>query len=267
MKARVRYLRPEWKHRSERPQIGSRESRRANTAFYEVEIEDARCLEGADALSLERNGLSLVSHASAVRDFRDDALVREVYYTEWSERLRDLTGATRVFFLHHLIRTETPRDFNDAYARFVHCDFSDELAERLAHGAAREAGAEREEIRRSDYVLYNVWQPIERDVAQNPLALIDAATLDRADVVEYEYTASKTPGVASMPVYDPDHRFVYFPRMTTREAIVFTQLDPRPGSPYCCPHTSFDDPTAPPDAPGRRSIELRAVAAFEKARS
>jgi hypothetical protein len=65
-----------------------------------------------------------------------------------------------------------------------------------------------------------------------------------------------------MPVHREAHRFYYFPRMQMDEAIVFKQLDPRPGRAYCCPHTSFDDPGAPADAVGRRSIELRAVGVF-----
>lgn len=263
--ATVRYLNPEWKTRTERPQIGSRETRHANTGLYDVEILDARPLHDADQLALEPNGFLLAEHPSAVHDFRDAEEVRSVYYGEWEPRLRELTGADQILFLHHLLRTETPRDFNDAYARYVHCDFSDTLAANLAEGVFRkQTGASEGEAKRQTYALYNIWQPIEREVQQNPLTVIDATSLERSDVVEYEYTASSETGVASMPIYNPEHRFFYFPRMQIDEAIVFKQLDLRAERSYCCPHTSFHDPSAPEAPLGRRSIELRAVAVFSK---
>lgn len=261
--ARVRYLKAEWKGRGERPRIGSRESRRANTEFHEVEICDARPRGAAGDLDLDDSGFVLASHSSAVRDFRDRGEVRRVYHREWEERLLEMSGAPKLLFLPHLIRTETPRDFNDAYARYVHCDFSDAMADQMGPRLLVEhTGMDAGDAARHTFVWYNVWQPIEREVQQNPLTVIDAATLAREDVVEYVYSASEVEGIASMPVPDPGHRFYYFPRMQTGEAIVFKQLDPRPERAYCCPHTSFDDPTAPADALGRRSIELRAVAVF-----
>lgn len=263
VKASVRYLKPEWKGRDERPRIGSRESRRANTEFHDVEIYDARPRQTNDELGLDTSGFVLVQHQSAVSDFRDNALVREVYWREWEKRLLELSGAPFLIFLHHLIRSETPRDFNDAYARYVHCDFSDTMADEMCpRMLAEKTGASEAEARRHTFVWYNIWQPIEHEVQQNPLTLIDATTLDRSDVVEYTYTAADVEGIASMPVAHPGHRFFYFPRMQTGEAIVFKQLDPRPGRAYCCPHTSFDDPSAPENPIPRRSIELRAVAVF-----
>ncbi len=263
--AKVRYLKAEWKGRSERPRIGSRESRRANTEFHEVEIRDARPLGRAGELDLDLNGFTLRRHQSAVTNFREPDQVREIYWEEWRPRLQAMTGAAEILFLHHLIRTETPRDFNDAYARYVHCDFSDTMAAQMSRSfLEKQSRLSAEEARGCSFVWYNVWQPIEREVQQNPLTLIDATTLDRDDVVEYAYTASNIEGVASMPIYRPSHRFYYFPRMQRDEAIVFKQLDPRPGYAYCCPHTSFDDPEAPEDAIGRRSIELRAVGVFRR---
>ena len=64
-----------------------------------------------------------------------------------------------------------------------------------------------------------------------------------------------------MPVFNPDQRFYYFSRMQTDEMMVIKQLDTRPDRARGCPHTSFDV-EAPPDAPGRRSIEVRLVCAF-----
>jgi hypothetical protein len=63
--------------------------------------------------------------------------------------------------------------------------------------------------------------------------------------------------------YNPNHRWFYFPQMRRDEAIVFTVYDSRnDGRARFTPHTSFDDPTSPPNAPPRQSIEMRAFAFF-----
>jgi hypothetical protein len=49
--------------------------------------------------------------------------------------------------------------------------------------------------------------------------------------------------------------------MTRDEALVFKVYDSeRDGRARWSAHTSFEDPTSPPDAPERESIELRAFA-------
>ena len=52
--------------------------------------------------------------------------------------------------------------------------------------------------------------------------------------------------------------------MQTDEVYVFTCYDSRnDGHARFTPHTSFDDPTVPEDAPERESIEIRAYAFWE----
>ena len=67
-----------------------------------------------------------------------------------------------------------------------------------------------------------------------------------------------------MPFHSPKHRCYYFPRMQTNELIVLKQLDTRPQRASLCPHTSFDDPTAPANALPRRSIEARTLCVFPR---
>ncbi len=261
IRANVRYLKSEWKGREELPRIGSRESRREMTEFREVIITDARPRSVAGELDLDRSGFLLTRHRTDVSDFRNAEEVEGRYYAEWAERVRGFTGASEVLFLQHVVRTENPEDFNDAYARFVHCDYSAELAVEIAQRMyATHVGTSPDRVAHRDFVWLNVWQPIEREVQQNPLTLIDAATLSRDDLVDYVYAAAGRDAVSSVPVFNANHRFCYFPKMQPDEAIVFKQFDPRADRAFVCPHTSFDDPTAPPDALGRRSIELRILA-------
>ena len=256
--AQVRYLNPEWKGRDEMPQIGDRESRRANTSKRGVEIHDARGME----LDLDTSGFVLAEHSSRVGDFRDNEEVSSTYYDEVTRLIKGLTGADEVLIIQHVVRTEDSRDFNTAYARFVHCDYSIGDATGAARRSLESGSLTLDRSQHWEFAWYNTWQPIEREVQKNPLALIDARTLSTGDVVDYEYNGFGTPIVTSMPVFNPEHRFYFFPRMQTNEVLVIKQLDTRPDRAVSCPHTSFDL-DAPEDAPGRRSIEVRLMCIFK----
>ena len=64
--------------------------------------------------------------------------------------------------------------------------------------------------------------------------------------------------------YNPRHRWVYFPEMRTDEALLIKCFDSaRDGRARLSVHTAFEDPSTPPDAPARESIEIRTLAFFE----
>lgn len=263
--ARVRYLNPDWRGRTELARISSRDTRRANTRFYNVRIEDARPLQAKGELDLDTNGFILVQQSSGVEDFKDAAEVRRTYYPRVEALVQRLTGTSQVVVYHHLIRTEDSSSFNQAYARYVHCDFSEAHGREISRKLMLERGLCTEaETEQYDYAWYNTWQPIDREVQQNPLTLIDANSLDRDDIVDYAFGEAGLDGVGSVPFFSPKHRHYYFPRMQTDELIVLKQLDTRPRTAIPCPHTSFDDPTAPVNALRRRSIETRMMCVFPR---
>ena len=271
VQAEVRYLNDEWRDRVDVPRIGDRASRRANTTKHTVTIRDARPGLERGELNLETSCFTLLKMASAVRDFHDNAEVRSVYYPEIIGLTKRVTGAAAVFITQHLIRTEDTRDFNKAYARFLHCDYSLEAPHAAARRVLQRQGERPEDYDGADFAWYNAWQPFDNTALKNPLALVDAASLAAGDMVDYQYTGfaeqagqssiAETLDRSSMPLRNPAHRFYYVSAMATDEVLFFTQLDTRRRG-LGCPHTSFDDQTAPADAPPRRSIETRLVAVF-----
>ena len=58
----------------------------------------------AARLSLDSEGLALVTHNSSVRDFYDEDELRGVYYTEAERLVAKVTGATRVLVFDHTVR-------------------------------------------------------------------------------------------------------------------------------------------------------------------
>jgi len=261
--AEVRYLNDEWRDRADLPEIGSRESRRANTTKHAVHIEDARELLRSGAIEIDRNGFTVAALRSEVADFHDTQSVTATYYDEIRALLTRLVGADAVYITQHVLRTESVEDFNKAYARFIHCDYSVRDPRAAAHKLLQGRDALMDDFDDWEFAWFNTWQPVDREVQQNPLALIDASTVADGDLAEYVYTGfGKRDGSSGMPVFSPKHRFYYVPRMQTDEVLVFKQLETRPERSLTCPHTSFDDATAAPDALGRRSIEVRAMCAF-----
>ena len=263
--ADVRYLNAEWRDRAEIPVVGDRESRRANTAKHAVEIHDARDALGRGEITLDTNGFALLRHASAVRNFRDDEEVRAIYYPEIMALAKGSTGASDVIITQHVVRTEDTSDFNKAYARFLHCDYTLEDPRGLAERALARRDLDIRNYSNSEFAWFNTWQPFDHTVERNPLAVVDASTVTAEDVLDYYYTGYGQKGKSAMPIRDPAHRFYYVPRMKTDEVLLLKQLDSRPGLSMLCPHTSFDDVTSPSDAPPRRSVEVRMMAIFDAA--
>ncbi len=262
VRAEVRYLNEEWRERTDKPRIGSKSDRLAVTAKHSVVIEDAypRCRGGE--LDLDVAGFTLVNHSSTVRDFHDPEQVEKAYYAEMTELAKRTVGADEVFVTQHVVRTEDTSDFNKAYARFIHCDYSVADPRATAYQLLESRGLDTAQYESAEFAWYNTWQPIERPATKNPLTVIDAASIADGDIVDYLYTGFKADGLSSMPVRDPAHRFYYFPDMQTDELLVIKQLDTRSGHAMACPHTSFDDATADPAALPRRSVEVRLMCVF-----
>ncbi len=262
VEAKVRYIDAEWRDREDAPRIGSRESRRAATSFQDVAVHDVRAEHAAGEIDLDRSGFTLTGNRSKCSDFRDAAAVEAEYHPEMRAVIARLTGADHVFVRSYLVRTETPVDCNDGYARFVHCDYNVRRIEEMALEVLAAQGVEAKS--NWTYAWYNTWQPFDNPVEKNPLAMIDWQSLPYEDVIDYHYTGRGLDSLVAAPVHNPAHRWCYFAGMDTDEMLVIKQLDSRPGRAVYCPHTSFDIPGSDDRLP-RRSIETRLLAVFEDA--
>ena len=93
--------------------------------------------------------------------------------------------------------------------------------------------------------------------------IADARSLAPRDLIPAERRYPDRVGEIYQVAYNPDHTWFYFPHMRRDEALVFKVYDSEnDGRSRFTAHTSFDDPTTPPDAPPRQSIEVRTLAFF-----
>jgi hypothetical protein len=64
-------------------------------------------------------------------------------------------------------------------------------------------------------------------------------------------------------VFNPNHRWFYFPHMERNEVLFLKGYDSaEDGRARFTAHSAFEDPTAPSDAPARESIEARTLVFF-----
>jgi hypothetical protein len=218
------------------------------------------------APTLDRNGLQLVRHSTAVTDFWDEQQVEGTYKPEVAALVKELTGASEVIVFHMLARDEGPAQrAGRRPARNAHIDYTEESY----HSWARHllGGREADRRMRGRWSAVNVWRGM-RPVESTPLAVCDAATVTDDDLIDVPIwlrpTEPHTPEVAGRNlVFRPAHRWYYFPLMQLDEALVFRLADSDHTVPRLAAHTAFDDPSTPADAAPRQSFEIRTFAFFD----
>ncbi|MSP51187.1 MAG: methyltransferase [Alphaproteobacteria bacterium] len=230
--------------------------------FRTVPIRDGRPLR--DSFSLDREGFLFVDHDTDIADFYDDQELRSVYYPEIERLIAATSGARRVTIFDHTLRTSDEARQAALGIRepvkIVHNDYTDWSGpQRLRDilGAAAEPLLERR------MAIVQVWRPMRSTVEKNPIAICDASSVEPGDMIAAERRHPHRVGEVYHLASNPQHRWFYFPSMQRDEALVFKTYDSvLDGSARFTAHTAFDDPTSPPGAPPRESIEVRAFAFF-----
>ncbi|MGH8682825.1 MAG: CmcJ/NvfI family oxidoreductase [Burkholderiales bacterium] len=230
-----------------------------------VEIRDGRPL--ADRLSLDENGFEFVRHATRVVDFFDAAELKAVYYPEVEQLIKEVSGAARVAVFDHTLRSGDEAEREEKLVRepvlSVHNDYTEWSAPQRVRELLPD---EADRLLEHRFAIIQVWRAINRPIQANPLAIADARSLAPADLIAAERRYPHRVGETYQVRYNPAHRWFYFPEMRRDEALVFKVYDSqRDGRARFTAHTSFVDPTSPPDAPPRQSIEARTLAFFAPA--
>lgn len=298
VRAKVGYIHPNLVDRT----LSKEESQRLMNPKYrnveglvwpEMMFYDVREMPAHQKPTLAANGMTLVPFVSAVKDYRDLKEVREVIYPEAEALVKKHTGAAHVWTFHHTVRDARPKnkasgasmlplnnkmESNDT-ANFAHTDATldgstEAWARRRLKGELK-LPEEQTTPENMDVAVIGVWKPFDREVSQDPLAMLDFETYRPGDAVLSKPSTvgigGATPGTLTASAKgtqpqlqaNPNHRWLWWSRMQPDEALLFNQMNTCPGQGVTY-HTSFEDPTAPADAPGRRSIEIRVLAGFPK---
>jgi len=217
-----------------------------------------------DDFMLDRHGFRFVRHDTKVKEFYDEAEIRRVYYPEIKALIKAESGAKRVVVFDHTLRTaddelRESKQIREVVRR-VHNDYTEWSAPQRVRDILPD---EAEQLLQRRFAIIQAWRPINHPVETYPLAMADAQTLSPQDMIVSERRAPGRIGQTYAIRYNPAHKWYWFPRMRREEAYVFKVFDSiKDGRARWTAHTAFEDPTTPPHARPRESIEIRTMAFF-----
>src|SRR5579872_3128139 len=154
-------------------------------AQHAVRIEDGRPRRGG--LSLDVEGLELADHPTQMRSFFDPDELKAVYYPEMERLIAERSGARRVHVFDHTLRSS---DEDERAARkirepvkAVHNDYTEWSGPQRVRDLLPD---EAEALIARRFAIIQVWRAINRPIARNPLAIIDARSIAPADLIAAE---------------------------------------------------------------------------------
>jgi hypothetical protein len=227
-----------------------------------VEIADVR--ELSRPLRLEAEGASVVRHRSDVQRFYDEKELRRVGYPETAELVRSVTGATDVIVFDHNIRGRADRaraltagDVTPPVFH-IHTDFTGKSAQARAAAVLGTTPVSGQRM-----AAINVWRPLAEPLRDCPLAICDASSVEKRDLLATDLLYPDRTGQIYYVGFNPAHRWYYASDMQTDEVWIFKNYDSATDTrARSTPHTAFVDPTHHPVVAARESVEFRAFAFF-----
>ncbi|WP_295642213.1 CmcJ/NvfI family oxidoreductase [uncultured Methylibium sp.] len=234
------------------------------TDLREVDVHDG--WPEVARLSADREGFELHDFEGHFDQFDDDASVHREFYAQVITFVKRHSGARRVVVFDHTIRKRLPADLKAQTTvqrpavLLVHSDYTVKSGpQRVRDILPHEA----DELLARRVAFYNVWKPLYRRVEELPLAMCDATTHDPDDMLLMDLKYRERTGEIYVMRWSPKHRWVYFPQMEASQALLLKTYDSETdGRARFMGHTAFEDPTTPPGAPKRESIEVRTMAFF-----
>lgn len=230
------------------------------------EVDVASGWPSVDSFSADREGFALKPFPADFALFDDDAAVRGPFYGQIIDFVKRHTGANRVVVFDHTIRKRLPADLKQQTTvqrpavLLVHSDYT------VVSGPQRVRDLlpdEADVLLSRRVAFYNVWKSLRDPVEELPLAMCDATSQAAGDMLRMDLKYRERTGEIYVMRYSPEHRWRYFPHMTADQAVLLKTFDSETdGRARFVGHAAFEDPTTPPDAKKRESIEVRTMAFF-----
>lgn len=232
---------------------------------HKMDIENIRGKE--DQFTLDNAGFQFFRRPAKHQSFTNDDEIREEYYPESIELIKEVTGASRVVLFDHTVRRRRPGETEDTpdkrqpVAR-VHVDQT--RASSIARVHRHLPPADAPALLQRRFQIINLWRPIAHAALDWPLAFCDFRSVDAEK--DFQPTTLKYPdydGETMSVKFNPGHKWKYVRGMEPDEFALIKCFDSKDGVAQFTPHTGFEDPSTPPDAPLRESIELRALVFYD----
>ena len=236
-------------------------ARTGNYVKRTVPIHNGRAI--MSQLSLDRQGFMVTRQTTAVTNFYDDHQVRSIYYPEVERMVKGCTGAVKVHVFDYNVRCRpmAKRRENNAQepVKVAHNDYTLKSGpQRVRDLLPNEADA----LLKNRFAVINVWRPITGPVQESPLAVCDAQSMSQDDFVKHVLKYRDRDGEVYSVAYNPNHRWYYLPNQRKEEVLLLKCYDSDGRHSRFTAHSAFEDPTSPPNAAPRESIEVRTLVFF-----
>lgn len=264
---------------------------RRSNEYVQVEIKDARKVEG---LTYEETGFTLLDHDFGhIQNYTSEEGIA-AYKSELLKVIKELHPDVKKVAITVMVYRDITHT-NKPATGFTHLDFYPDLEECLdfsgdsyiqrpdilvwtnTEGELVEA-PEPSEVHGypNAPVWLGLWKPVhmETPVCDYPLAVMDARTLKKSDVVKTERTGTikfvtmewtrKISNLSGAIRHSKDQQWYYYSMMKENEILVLTHFtDTTTGRDFHAnPHSAFFNPNCPEDFDTRRSVEARALLSF-----
>ncbi|KAF8694116.1 hypothetical protein AX14_002169 [Amanita brunnescens Koide BX004] len=245
-----------------------RRDRNFSHQSQEVQVENIRGKE--HTVGLDTAGFQFYDVPAKYKgEFLDDEEVKREYYPENEELLKKLTGASKVVIFDHTIRRNKPglSDTSPDKRQPVQQAHVDQttaasIARVHRHLPPDEAPA----LLKRRFQIINLWRPISVPAIEWPLALCDFRSVDpKDDLFPVALIFPDREGETFSVKHNPNHKWKYVRGMTPDNIVLIKCFDSIENGSVArfTPHTAFQDPTTPKDAPRRQSIEVRALVFYD----
>jgi hypothetical protein len=234
-----------------------------------VWIEDARAMSQHPNIHIE--GFELLEAPSSTIDFFDQDAIRGGYYDEMAELAKSVTGADHAHIFDHQVRMREAGRPTLTFGRHgdgrspgaagrIHNDYTEMSGRKRFQSLPLNDGIRKTASR---FAIVTIWRSIGGKIMDTPLAVCDARSISAGDLVAADLYYQNRSGELYLVHESPRHRWAYFSEMDRNEVLVFMQYDSQiNGVARFTPHSAFDLPNIPPDAPLRQSIEVRCLVSY-----
>ncbi|MEQ1714371.1 MAG: CmcJ/NvfI family oxidoreductase [Hyphomicrobium sp.] len=233
------------------------------TDTKEVEIYDG--WPKVNEFSLDKEGFELKPFPALFTHYNDEEAVKRDFYPQIVDFVARNTGAKRVVIFDHTIRKRLPADLSAQTTTqrpavlLVHADYTEKGAIQRVRDIVPE---EADDLLKGRVAFYNVWKSLYAPVEELPLAMCDVTTAPDDDLLTMELKYKERTGEIFVMRHSPKHKWYYFPKMPADQALLLKTFDTDAKRARFMSHSAFEDPTTPPGAPKRESIEVRTMAFF-----
>lgn len=226
-----------------------------------IELHNARTL--TTPMTINKQGFELIPWTSHFSQFLDDKAVVHQLYPEIVSLLTSQFNARLGLVFDHTVRSNSIKR-NSLHSRApiqtVHNDYTKTSAQNRLDIELEQRGLM--PLKNKRHMFINLWLPIQKRVTQSPLALADPNSFSASDAHLLSILYPDRKGQISVYSHHRNHRWYYYPDMTSAEALIFKVFDSDVSQAVqAVPHSSAQLLKANPD--NRSSIEFRSILIFD----